>query len=189
MEIISNKFKKVADFVFELCRLGKVPLYSSKYSNKLYSNYQHLFLLVYKQFRKFTYEDLMNDLSDNLSLRSYLGLNKLPHYATLIHFCKRVSSSVLDRLVTAFKKLIRPPRKVAVDATGINLDNASPHYCKRIGLKAKKRPFLKASFAVDIDTFIILAAKFRKKPRHDTKDAKPMIKKMSFTLQTRNILR
>lgn len=179
MKIISFKFKKVANFVYELCRLGEVPLYFSKYSNKLYSNYQHLFLLVYKQARKFTYEDLLTDLSDNISLREYLGLNKLPHYTTLIHFAKRIPSKVLDALVIAFKKITKQPIKVAIDATGISLDNASPHYCKRIGLKTKKRPFLKSTFIVDIDNYLILLAKFRKKPRHDTKDAKPIVKKLA----------
>jgi transposase len=179
MKIIISKYKKVADFVYELCRLGEVPLHFSKYSNKLYSNYQHLFLLVYKQARKFTYEDLFTDLADNISLREYLALNKLPHYTTLIHFAKRIPSKVFDTLVIAFKKIIKQPVKVAIDATGISLDNASPHYCKRIGLKTKKRPFLKSTFAVDIETYIILLAKFRKKPRHDTKDAKPMIKKLA----------
>ena len=179
MEIISFKFKKVADFVYELCRFGEVPLYFSKYSNKLYSNYQHLFLLVYKQFRKFTYEELLTDLSDNIGLREYIGLNRLPHYTTLVYFSQKIPTKVLDSLVIAFKNIVNKPVKVAIDATSISLDNASPHYCKRIGLAIKKRPFLKRTFVVDIHNFVILLAKFRKKPRHDTKDAKPMIKKLA----------
>jgi len=154
-------------------------LYFSKFSNKLYSNYSHLYLLVYKQFRKFTYEELLIDLSDNLTLRAYLGLNKLPHYTTLIKFAKRLPSIILDKLILAFKQLIPEPTRVAIDATGITLDNASPHYCKRIGLKTKKRPFMKTTFIVDIDNYIILLCNLRKKTRHDTIDAKPMIKKLS----------
>ncbi|MBS3128408.1 transposase [Candidatus Woesearchaeota archaeon] len=179
MEIIISKFKKVADFCYELCQIGKVPLYFSKYANKIYTNYQHLFMLVYKQARKFTYEELLTDLADNISLRCYLGLNELPHYTTLIKFAQRLPSLVIDKLVLAFKKLVEQPEKVAIDSTGISLDNASPHYCKRIGLPFKKRPFLKASFIVDINTFMILLARFRKKPRHDLIDAKIMVKKLS----------
>jgi len=179
MKIISNKYKKVADFCYELFRISEMPLHFSKFSNKLYSNYKHLFLLVYKQFRKFTYEDLLTDLASNKELRAYLGLNKLPHYTTLIHFAKRLPSKILDSLVLAFKKLIPPPKRVAIDATGISLDNASPHYCKRIGKSFRKRPFMKTSFLVDIDTYIILLCKTRKKSRHDTVDALPLIDKLA----------
>ena len=179
MEIIINKYKKVADFCYELFSIAELPLYFSKFSNKIYSNYQKLFLLVYKQFRKFTYEELMTDLASNKELRLYLGLPKLMNYTTLIKFAKQLPLKMLNKLVIAFKKLIPNPKKVAIDATGISLDNASSHYCKRIGLKTKKRPFLKSSFIVDIENYIILLCKTRKKARHDTKDAKPMIKKLS----------
>lgn len=179
MKIIYDKYKKVADFCYELFRISELKLYSHKFSKKKFSQFQHLFLLVYKQFRRFTYEELMTDLAGDYGLRAYLGLNKLPHYTTLIHFAKRLPMAVLDKLVLAFKKLIPSPRKVAIDATGIGLDNASPHYCKRIGLKTKKRPFMKTTFIVDIETYVILLCKMRKKQRHDVKDATPQIKKLS----------
>ncbi len=179
MKIISNKYKKVADFCYKLFRLAKIPIYASKYSNKLYTSFQHLFLLVYKQFRKFTYEELLTDLSSNNELRSYLAFRKLPHYTTLIKFSKRLPMKILDKLVISFRKLISKPKRVAIDATGITLDNASLHYCKRINKKVGKRPFMKTTFIVDIETYIILLCNQRKKSRHDTIDAKPMIKKLS----------
>ena len=174
-----SKYKKVADFCYDLFQIAKIPLHFSKYSNKLYSNYKHLFLLVYKQFRKFTFEELMNDLEDNITLKAYLGLKRLPHYTTLVKFAKRLPMAALNKLLVAFKKLIPKPRKVAIDATGISLDNASPHYCKRIGKPYQKRPYMKTTFLVDIDRYLILLCKQRKRTRHDTKDAKPMITKLS----------
>lgn len=179
MEIISFKYKKVADFCYELFGIAELPLHFSKFSNRIYSNYQKLFLLVYKQFRKFTYEELLTDIADNITLREYLGLNILPDYTTLIKFAKKLPKIVLEKLLEAFKQFILPPKKVAIDSTGMILDNASPHYCKRIGRTFKKRPFLKASFIVDIEQYIILLSKTRKKIRHDTIDAKPMIKKLA----------
>jgi hypothetical protein len=154
-------------------------MHFSKFSNKIYSNFQKLFLLVYKQARKFTYEELLTDIADNITLRAYLGLNNLPDYTTLIKFAMKLPNQILDKLLDAFKQLISEPKKVAIDATGMSLDNASPHYCKRIGLPFKKRPFLKASFIVDIEQYIILLSKTRKKARHDVKDAEPMIKKLA----------
>jgi len=179
MEIITNKYKKVSDFCYELFRIAELQLYNHKFSNKLYSNFQKLFLLVYKQFRKFTYEELLTDLEDNSSLKMYLGFNKLPHYTTIIKFEKGLPFEILEKLIMAFAKLIPEPKRVVIDSTGISLDNASPHYCKRIGLPYKKRPFLKTSLVFDIDNYFILLCKTGKSKRHDTKDAKPMIKKLA----------
>ena len=137
-------------------------LYKSKFSNKLFTQYQHLFLLVYKQFRKFTYKELLEDLSDNLTLRAYLGLNKIPDYTTLIKFAKRLPTIIFERLMVGFSKFIEQPEKVAINGTGINLDNASPHYCKRIGKPYQKRPFLKLSVIVEIKHYLILQFKERK---------------------------
>ena len=179
MEIIINKYKKVSDFCYELFKIAELQLYYHKFSNKRYSNFQKLFLLVYKQFRKFTYEELSTDLESNSELKNYLGFKKIPHYSTLIKFAKGLSLQVIERLFIAFKKFVGNPKTVAIDATGISLDNASLHYCKRIGLPTKKRPFMKASFIVDIEKYIILLPKLRKKSRHDTIDAKIMIKKFA----------
>lgn len=179
MEIIINKYKKVADFCYQLFRIAKLPLHFSKFSNKMYSVFQKLFLLIYKQFRKFTFEELFTDLADNISLRSYLGLNFLPNYTTLIKFAKQLPNKVLRKLVTAFKKMIPNPKKVALDSTGISLDNASSHYCKRIGLSFKKRPFMKSSFIFDIDNYLILLCNLRKGKRHDLIDGRHMVKELA----------
>ncbi len=179
MEIITSKFKKVADFCYELFGEAGLMLHKCKFSNKLYTQYQHLFLLIYKQFRKFTYKELLEDLSDNLTLRAYLGLNKLPNYTTLIKFAKRLPALIFEKLMTAFSKLIGQPEKVAIDGTGISLDNASPHYCKRIGKPYHKRPFLKLSVIVEIKHYLILQFKVRKKARHDVIDAKSLVKKLA----------
>lgn len=179
MEIITSKFKKVADFCYELFAEAELMLHKSKFSNKLFTQYQHLFLLVYKQFRKFTYKELLEDLSDNITLKAYLGLNKLPDYTTLIKFAKRLPNIVFEKLMVAFSKFIEQPEKVAIDGTGISLDNASPHYCKRIGKAYQKRPFLKLSVIVDIKHYLILQFKVRKKARHDVIDARPMVRKLA----------
>ena len=180
MKIITNKYKKIINFVFELFRIAKLPLHSSYFSNKIYSNFQHLFLLIYKQYNKYTYEQLLTELANNKELRAYLGFHKrIPHYTTLIKFAKRLPQILLDKLLLAFKELIPEPKEVAIDATGINLDNASPHYYKRIGISYKKRPYMKTTFVVDIKNYIILLVKVRKKQRHDLIDAKPLIRKLA----------
>lgn len=180
MKVIPDKYKKVADFCYKLFRIAQLPLHSSKFSNKIYSQFQHLFLLIYKQYKKYTYEELLTDLANNKELRHYLGFSrKIPHYTTLIKFAKRLPRKILDKLLLAFKEIIPKPKEVAMDATGITLDNASSHYCKRTGIPYKKRPFMKLMLIADIERYIILVAKQRKKTRHDTIDAKPLLKKLS----------
>ena len=44
--VVKFKFKKFSKIVAKLCKEGQIPLYNSKYSNKIFSNVQHLFLLV-----------------------------------------------------------------------------------------------------------------------------------------------
>ena len=148
MRIIRNKFKKVADFCYELFKSVELKLYSHKFSKKKFSQFQHLFLLVYKQFRKFTYEELLTDIAGNTDLRAYLGLNKLPHYTTLIKFAGRLPCKLLDKMVISFKHLIPKPKKVAIDATGISLDNASLHYCKRNQQPPVTAPFGRSRLVV-----------------------------------------
>ncbi|MBI2133774.1 transposase [Candidatus Woesearchaeota archaeon] len=179
MEIVVSKYKKVADFCYKLFRIAELRLFSNKFSKKVYAQYQHLFLLVYRQYRKFTYKELFEDLYDNLTLRAYLGLNKLPDYTTLVKFAKRIPSFLFDKITGAFSSLIEQPGKVVLDSTGISLDNASPHYCKRIGLKTSKRPFLKMSLIVEIKNYLILVSKMRKKTRHDLVDGVPLVKKLA----------
>ncbi|MBI2662464.1 transposase [Candidatus Woesearchaeota archaeon] len=90
---------------------------------------------------------------------------------------------MFEKLIATFSKFVKQPEKVAIDGTGISLDNASPHYCKRIGKKYPKRPFLKLSIIIDIKQYIILQFKVRKKARHDMVDAKPMVEKLSKQYQ------
>jgi len=46
MNIIVNKYKKVADFCYELFRIAEIPLYKSKFSNRKFTQFQHLFVCL-----------------------------------------------------------------------------------------------------------------------------------------------
>lgn len=177
MMILQNKYNNFTDFTYKMFQVAELPIYFSKFSNKLYSNFQHLWMLIYKQYRNFTYQELMEDLHSNPDLRQYLSLKNVPHFTTLIKFAQKLPTSVLEKLLEVFTQMVKPAEKIAIDATGFTLDNASPHYCKRIGLPYKKRPFLKVSLVVDIEQYLVLACKTRKSKRHDMVDAKPLLQK------------
>ena len=48
MRVIQYKFKKFSKIVTKLCIFGEIPIYNSKFSNRIFTNIQHIFLLVAK---------------------------------------------------------------------------------------------------------------------------------------------
>lgn len=176
MMILQNKYNNFTDFTYQLFKMAELPVYFSKYSNQIYSNYQHLWMLVYRQYRKMTFQELCEDLHSNIGLRQYLGLRRVPHYTTLIKFAQKLPSSILDKLLEAFTKLVKISEQIAIDATGMSLDNASAHYCKRVGRHYKNRPFMKLSLVVDIKQYFVIACRANESRRHDVIDAQPLLR-------------
>jgi hypothetical protein len=72
-------FYKMVERVFSESR---IPFRFSKYSNGMYNNFVHVFLLVLKEKYKQSYRGLV-ELADNLTIRQMLGLLKVPHFTTL----------------------------------------------------------------------------------------------------------
>ena len=81
-----------------------LPVYSSKFSRKDFTQHQLFALLVLKTFFKTDYRGLIQMLVDFRELRDDLGLDKVPHYSTL---CKAVQR-LLKRGNPCFS-LSRPP--------------------------------------------------------------------------------
>jgi len=65
-----------------------------------------------------------------------------------------------------------------VDSTGMELDHASHHYCKRINRKKPVKGFVNLNALSDLHNKIIITTKIRKKRRHDCSDFLPMWNKV-----------
>ena len=65
----------------------------------------------------------------------------------------------------------------AVDSTGLQLEDGSYSYLKRLGLSMKKKKHLKFSRCVETNKHLFLSLKIRKKNRHDNFDFKLLMKK------------
>ncbi len=89
-----NTFFKQVERVFGEVRL---PSHFSKYSNKLYSNFVHVYLLIIKERHKCSYRDLTELLNDTNVLRM-LGIPKLPHFTILQMFVSKISKNILQKL-------------------------------------------------------------------------------------------
>lgn len=178
MDIIHYKLKKFSKIVSKLCILGEVPIYNSKYSNKIFTNIQHLFLLVVKENTTYTYRGLVESLYDS-KIPQYISLKSIPHFTTLQKFAQRISAKLLNKLILLTRKLFKEHGTfLGADSTGMELDHASAHYCKRIDREKPVKGFVNLNVISDLYNKIILVTKIRKKRRHDCSDFLPMFNKV-----------
>ena len=176
MDISDTKFVVFINVAIELCQC--LPLYFSKFSRKDFTVHQLLILLVLKQKLKCSYDNLIDDLKTRPLIVKLLGFNKLPHSSTLKKFSKRINANILYYLLKNCGKQIKKKKlKLAVDATGLHLEDGSFHYRKRLGLSSKTRKNVKLSACIDTQTQLITAVKLRKNPAGDNKDFIALVKK------------
>ena len=174
----TNVYIKFIDETLKIIRRARLPMYSSKYSKQTYDQHQLMVMVLFKEYivtdyRKFTQLlELMYPVIDKL------GLEKVPHFTTLNKFLSRIPSIKFEWILTQTVKLFYnrgdSPGIVAVDASGMTSCYASHYYSWRTD--SYRKNFLKTSIAVDTDKQIILADKITKKPSHDSKHAKTLLK-------------
>jgi hypothetical protein len=69
---------------------GALPLYSSPFSRKRYTQHQHFAVLVLRQYLRMDYRGIAQLLSEWAELREALGLKRVPHYSTLCYAEQRL---------------------------------------------------------------------------------------------------
>ncbi len=161
-EVICFKFKKFSKIVNNLCVLGEVPRYFRYVQKKTFDNFQHLFLLVAKEHTNYGYRMFIESLYDS-KIPSYIGLKKIPHFTTLQKFAQRLSSRIIDKLVFLTKDLFKKKTRIlGSDSTGLELDHASSHYCKRIDRKEPVKGFVNLNMICDVENKNIIVTKNQK---------------------------
>ena len=140
-----------------------IPEYFSKFSNKIFSNHQKIILLVLKQKLRTTYRDLVEFLKIS-QIPQIIGLKRIPHFTTLIRFSKKVSKNLLNNLLGYCIKFSKKKSlKLAVDATGFELDRASQHYAKIRFLDVKKKKIIQLTACATTDTQLITSIRVEKR--------------------------
>jgi hypothetical protein len=99
----------------------------------------------------------------------------VPSYSALCKSRKRISPSLFERLLNS--TISSQVENVAIDSTGISVQNPSAHFIKRIDRKVLTKRFVKLSAFYDIDNRKFLAIKVRARPRHDVKDFDGLFRK------------
>lgn len=176
MYIADSVFENFINVAIELCAC--LPLYFSKYSKKDFTVHQLLILLVLKQKLKCSYATLIDDLKTRPFIVKVIGLKKIPDDSTLKKFAKRLKAEIIYYLLEDCTGNVKKNKlKLAVDATGMHIEDGSFHYRKRLGLPSKTRKNVKLSAAIDTQTQLVTAVKLRKSKAHDNKDFIMLVRK------------
>jgi len=170
---MKNESELYKFLVFARKLIGKLPKYSSKFSNKIYDNHQKMIILVFRQKMKMTYRGIIKFLRFSNVARAMLKLKKIPDYSTLIKFHKKLKSKDLDSLLC--KKSVKTS---AIDGSGFETSHMSYHYANVWNRqdKRKYRSYLKISIAICTDSQYILSQKIRIGPRNDHIDFEAVMK-------------
>jgi len=175
-------------FIDIACEVAKMlPDYSSKFSNRIFTQRQLMALYILKQKSKLSYEEFIDDFKTRDSAIADLQLKRVPSPSALKMFVKRVDCRIFEEMIVSCIQLTRKRNlETAVDGTGFQLEDGSYSYLKRLGLATKKRKNLKLSGCAETSKHLFLSAKIRKKNRHDNIDFKPLMKKAKKGLKKTN---
>jgi transposase len=159
-------------------REANIPLYSSKYSRKDYTQHQLLALLVFKEYLGARYREIIELVEVMDVVQKHLGIAEIPHFTTLCKFSSRISSTTLTQVFNQVNKFLYPGNgrvsTIAIDSTGFPTEYFSYYYSMR--MEKTRKDDIKISLAVDTDKQTILGSKITKSRQHDTKHAKPLLR-------------
>ncbi|MEK6828331.1 MAG: transposase [Nanoarchaeota archaeon] len=181
--------------IVELCKRAGIKKYSSKFSNRLYTNHQKMVLLCLKQKTGAGYNSFIDEeLVEMPHVVEYLRLENLPHPDTLNKFAKAIKQTVLELVLlqttarTGIKKLV-----LGQDGTGFKSRKISHYYIFRIEYfqrknkkkrrgrplkKRKRKKYLYVQIMVELRTQMPIGILISRKPAGDAKKFKPVAKKV-----------
>jgi hypothetical protein len=180
--------------IIELCKRSGIKKYSSKYSNRLFDNYQFMVLLSLKQKTGAGYDAFIDEeLIELPHIVEFLQLKSIPHPDTLNKFATRIKQSVLELVLlqttarTGIKKLV-----LGQDGTGFKAKRASAYYHFRIEYiqrtqkkkrgrpkkKFKRKKYLYVQIMVELRTQMPLGVLITRSPGGDAKKFVPVAKKV-----------
>ena len=163
--------------------LYRIPLFLHRKSNHIFTVWQHIVLLVIRQYEAKSYRLFVDWLVEAYYLRIVLQLSHIPHFTTLQKFTERISGTLLGKIISSFIILTKIGQLfIGIDSSGFKATHASQYYTERAKL-TRRRKYIKLSLTADLVQQTICTIKIRRAPtRHDTIDFQPLITKTSEIL-------
>jgi hypothetical protein len=164
--------------MFRVLKHARIPLFSNRKSNHIFTIWQHIVLVTIRQYEGKSYRMFVDWLFEAYYLRSFLRLSRIPHFTTLQKFTDRINSALLEKIISSFIVISGTKHIfVGIDSTGFKMTHASQYYTDRTGYRKK---YAKLSIGADVLQQIIRSIKRRRAPTgHDNIDFKPVITRTS----------
>ena len=164
--------------MLHVLRNARIPIFLHRKSNHIFTVWQHMVLLVIRQYEGKSYRMFSEWLVEAYYLRTFLQLSHVPHFTTLQKFTERINGTLLEKIISSFIILTKIGQLfVGIDSSGFKATHASQYYTERVKLRRK---YIKLSLAADVLQQIICTIKIRRAPtRHDSIDFRPLITKIS----------
>jgi hypothetical protein len=163
---------------FSIVKAIRITPYSCKYSKKIYTQYQLLVLILFKDYRNQHYRDFIEDIGDMESIQEGLDLSVVPHFTTHQKFFSRIKTMYLRYAFRRTQNLFYcnddPIPITAIDLSGFTSGYSSHYYSVRTG-KIRKH-FLKTSISVGTDQQVITGFIASKSRVHDTRHARRLLR-------------
>ena len=168
--------------MLRVLRYARIPLFMHRKSNHIFTVWQHVVLLVMRQYEGKSYRLFVDWLVEAYYLRIVLQLSRIPHFTTLQKFAERISGTILEKIISSFIIFTNIGQLlVGIDSSGFKATHASQYYTERA--KLRRRKYIKLSLAAEVLQQIICTIKIRRAPtRHDNIDFGPLITKTSEIL-------
>jgi len=181
MSIYGIKVSKFYKLCFRVFSEVRFPLRFSNFSKRMYGNFVHVFLLVYKERLNVSYRRFVRIVEES-GLCRMLCIKRVPHFTTLQKFLQRVNKALFEKMVRACHKLLDLKNlEACVDGTGFSNTNPSHHYIKRVdGVQVKN--YTKTTFLTDNNTKLVLNVKTHSDHASEALDFVPLIHELKSAL-------
>jgi len=132
--------------MFRILNKSRIPLFLHKKSNHIFTVWQHIVLIVLRQYENKSYRMFSEWLVEAYYLRMSLQLSHIPHYTTLQKFAARINGTILAKILSSFILLLNYVNSlfIGIDSSGFKVSNASQYYTDQAKLRKK---YLKLSLS------------------------------------------
>jgi len=155
------------------------PAYSSKFSRKDFTQWQHLSLLCLKKKSKHDYRGFVDQLSEMPRIVEALELKKIPDDTTLCKAFARLKYILFALLLET--TVPDMSGTYGIDATGLTRSKISKHYAKRCKIRIQS---MKATLLVHSDSQLIVGVHATTTRKHDSKIILPVVAKCNQRIET-----